>query len=276
MRVTILGSGKMGCAMALGLIRSGAVDIADLTVTNRSGRLPKALEGADGLCLMTDNAAACREADYIVLAVLPQQYDEVLGQVCASAREGACLISIAPGYSVARLEGLTGNRFPIVRAMPNTPAVIGQGMIAVCENPSVPRAVFDGALRLLSALGRTELISEGQMNAVIGVSGSSPAYVYMFLDALADAGVLGGLHRDQAVRLAAQTLLGCAQMAIETGTAPSVLKDMVCSPAGTTIEAVAALEKAGFRSAVIEAARAAMTKAERMSGKKTDQKDPSK
>ena len=268
MRVTILGTGKMGCAMALGLLRSGRLEAGSLTLANRSGKIPQALQEFGNLRLLTDNGEACRDADYVVLAVLPQQFGEVIPAVSESAPEGACLISIAPGFTVEKLEQMTGRRFPIVRAMPNTPAVIGQGMIAVCENPSVPEDVFAGAVRLLSSLGRTEIIRESQMNAVIGVSGSSPAYFFMFLDALADAGVLGGLHRDQAVRLARQTMLGCALLAAEQDLPPSVLKDMVCSPAGTTIEAVSVLEDSGFRGAVIRAARAAMDKAERMGRKK--------
>ena len=265
MKVTIIGSGKMGCAMARGLLAGGTLRAEELLITNRSGRMPKMLEGFSGLRLLTDNRSACRGSDYIVLAVLPQQYEEVLAQVRDGAKEGACLLSIAPGFSVSRLETLTDGRFPVIRAMPNTPAVIGEGMIAVCENPSVPEEQFSGALRLFAALGKTELIREEQLNAVIGVSGSAPAYFFVFLDALADAGVLGGLHRDQAIRLAAQTMLGCARLALETGEHPAVLRDMVCSPAGTTIEAVASLERDGFRGDVIQAARAAMEKAGRMS-----------
>ena len=266
MKVTIIGCGKMGCAMARGLLKARQVAVQDLVITNRSGTVPDALQGFSGLRCLTDNRAACRESDFILLAVLPQRYEEVLSEIRDAAPEGACLLSIAPGYSVRRITELTGNRFPVIRAMPNTPAVIGEGMIAVCENPAVPRKMFDEALELFSALGRTEVIREDQLNAVIGVSGSAPAYFYVFLDALADAGVLGGLHREQAIRLAEQTMLGCARLAIGEGEHPAKLKDMVCSPGGTTIEAVARLEECGFRNAVISAARAAMEKAGKMGG----------
>ena len=266
MNVTIIGCGKMGCAMVRGLLKSGLVSAQDLVITNRSGSVPDALQGFSGLRFLTDNRAACRDSDFILLAVLPQRYGEVLAEIRDAAPEGACLLSIAPGYSIRKITELTENRFPVIRAMPNTPAVIGEGMIAVCENPAVPRKVFDEALTLFSALGRTEVIREEQLNAVIGVSGSAPAYFYVFLDALADAGVLGGLHREQAVRLAEQMMLGCARLAIATGEHPAALKDMVCSPGGTTIEAVAKLEECGLRNAVIQAARAAMEKAEKMAG----------
>ncbi len=267
MKLTIIGSGKMGGAMAKRLLEAGKIGVNDLVITNRSGKIPQALSGIPGLVMGTDNRAACADSDYILLAVLPQQYEQVLSDVTASAREGACLISIAPGYSIARLTERTEGRFPVIRAMANTPAVIGEGMIAVCENPSVPEDKFREAKELLSVLGRTEVIREEQLNAVIGISGSAPAYFYVFLDALADAGVLGGLHRDQAIRFAEQTMLGCARLAVQGGEHPAVLRDMVCSPAGTTIEAVARLEAGGFRGTVIEAARAAMDKAANM-GKK--------
>ena len=153
----------------------------------------------------------------------------MLGDVSAASPDGACLLSIAPGYSVERLTALTGGRFSARQ--------------------------FEEAVSILSVLGQTEIIQESQLNAVIGISGSAPAYLFVFLDALADAGVLGGLHREQAVRMAVQTMLGAAELAKETALSPAELRDMVCSPAGTTIEAVAALEKNGLRSAVIEGNR---------------------
>ena len=262
MKITVLGTGKMGVAMVRGLIRKGTAP-ETLKLTNTSGRLPDALADT-GVCCLKDNAAAVREADFIIMAVLPQQYPAVLEEICPAAREGACLISIAPGFKVERLNALTGGKLHIVRAMPNTPALVGEGMIAVCLNGAVPEAVFEQAKALLSALGQVETVSEAQLNAVIGISGSAPAYVYMFADALADAGVLGGLHRDQAARMVAQMLYGSAALLRESGRSAAELREMVCSPAGTTIEAVAALEEDAFRGTVIRAARAAMRKAEKM------------
>ena len=252
----------MGSAIAAGLLRDRAADWS-LCVTNTSGRLPENLEGT-GLPCTSDNAAAIRDAEAVILAVLPQQYPEVLEQLRVSGRTGACLISIAPGYKLSRLREATDGRFQVVRAMPNTPSLIGEGMIALCRDGNVSDEAFSLAQRLMGVLGRTETVAERQLNAVIGISGSAPAYVYMFVDALADAGVLGGLHREQAVRMAAQMLYGSAALLRETGKSPAELREMVCSPAGTTIEAVAALEDRGFRATVIRAAGAAMEKAERM------------
>ncbi len=262
MKIAILGTGKMGAAMAKGLTRDGA-GLWDLVLTNTTGRLPEALKDLNVPC-MQSNAEAVIGADIVILAVLPQQYPAVISEIRDAAEPGACLISIAPGFTLDKLNALTNERFQTVRAMPNTPALIGEGMIAVCRDSRVSDDTFDLAQQFLSCLGRTEPVTEAQLDAVIGVSGSVPAYVYMFVDALADAGVLGGLHRDQAVRMAAQMLYGSAALMRETGKSPAELREMVCSPAGTTIEAVASLEESGFRGAVIKAARAAMDKAKKM------------
>ena len=262
MKIAILGTGKMGAAIARGLSRVEGRQW-ELVLSNTTGRLPDSLNDLD-LCCTASNAEAVSGAEYVILAVLPQQYPVVLENVKAEAPEGACLISIAPGYTLGKLKQLTGDRFQLVRAMPNTPSLIGEGMIAVCREAAVTDESFEQALRLLSVLGRTEVIHEAQLNAVIGISGSAPAYVYMFVDALADAGVLGGLHREQAVRMVSQMLYGSAALLRSTGKSPSELREMVCSPAGTTIEAVAALEENAFRGTVIRAARAAMEKAEKM------------
>ena len=262
MKIAVLGTGKMGAAMAKGLTRDGG-RIWDIVLTNTTGRLPESLSGLELPCT-NSNREAVIGADVVILAVLPQQYPDVLAEIRDAAEPGACLISIAPGYTLEKLNALTNGRFQIVRAMPNTPALIGEGMIALCRGEGVSDDTFELAGRVLSGLGRVETVKESQLNAVIGVSGSAPAYVYMFVDALADAGVLGGLHRDQAVRMAAQMLYGSAALLCETGKSPAELREMVCSPAGTTIEAVASLEESGFRGAVIKAAGKAMEKAKKM------------
>ena len=262
MKIAILGTGKMGAAMAKGLTRDGR-SMWDLALTNTTGVLPESLRDLELYCTKS-NTEAVIGADIVILAVLPQQYPGVLNEVRDAAQPGACLISIAPGYTLEKLNALTDGRFQVVRAMPNTPALICAGMIAVCRDARVSDDTFALAERVLSCLGQTEAVTEAQLDAVIGVSGSAPAYVYMFVDALADAGVLGGLHRDQAVRMAAQMLYGSAALLKETGKSPAELREMVCSPAGTTIDAVASLEDSGFRGAVIKAARAAMDKAKKM------------
>ena len=148
--------------------------------------------------------------------------------------------------------------------MPNTPAMVGEGMIALCENPAVSEDELNMAKAMFDAVGKTVVIKENLIDAVIGVSGSGPAYIYMVIEAMADGGVLCGLPRDAAYTLAAQTVLGSAKMVLETGIHPGKLKDMVCSPGGTTIEAVAALENAGIRAAFVDAVKAAAEKSAEM------------
>jgi pyrroline-5-carboxylate reductase len=264
MKLAVIGCGKMGGAMLSRLAKAGLYQPEEIIAADRNETLLKTLGAELGVQTTTDNARAAADADFVLLSVLPQLYPAVLGEIAPVMRKDACVITIAPGYPIAKTASCLGKDARIVRAMPNTPAMIGEGMIAVCRGQNVPGPVFEESKAILSRLGKAEEIDESQLNAVIGISGSAPAYVFMFIDALADAGVLGGLHRDQALRFAAQAVMGSAKLQIETGKHPEVLKDMVCSPAGTTIEAVAALESKGFRDAVITAARAAMEKASRM------------
>ena len=166
------------------------------------------------------------------------------------------MITIAPGKTLSWLEEQFGKRVKIVRTMPNTPALVGEGMTAACVNQYVTEEEKAYALKILNAFGKVELVPEHLIDAVVAVSGSAPAYVFMFIEAMADAAVAEGMPRAQAYEFAAQAVYGSAKMVLETGKHPGELKDMVCSPAGTTIEAVRVLEERGFRSAVMEAMRA--------------------
>ena len=170
--------------------------------------------------------------------------------------ENKLIITIAPGKTLAWLEEQFGKKLKIVRTMPNTPAMVGEGMTAACPNELVTEEDMKLALEILDSFGKTEVVPERMIDAVVAVSGSSPAYVYMMIEAMADAAVAEGMPRAQAYKFAAQAVYGSAKMVLETGKHPGELKDMVCSPAGTTIEAVRVLEKEGFRSALIEAMKA--------------------
>ena len=174
--------------------------------------------------------------------------------------QGKIYVSIAPGKTLAFLEQGLGSGTKIIRTMPNTPAMVNAGMTAVCPNSHVTDAECSLILRIMQTFGKAELIDESLFDAAVAVAGSSPAYVFMFIEAMADAAVKEGMARPQAYRFAAQAVLGSAKLALETGKHPAELKDMVCSPAGTTIEAVVQLEKHGFRSAVMEAMTACAAK----------------
>ena len=179
-------------------------------------------------------------------------------------KEDAIVVSIAAGQTMANIERLFGKNIRLARSMPNTPALVLEGAAGVCFNNAVGSEDKETAMDIFSSFGIAHEVSESMMDAVIGVSGSSPAYVFMFIEAMADAAVAEGMPRAQAYELAAQTVLGSAKMVLETGKHPGELKDMVCSPAGTTIEAVRVLEKEGFRSAVMEAVSACAKRAREM------------
>ena len=191
-------------------------------------------------------------------------YADVIQEVKDLVRPEQLIITIAPGKTLAWLAEQFGKDVKIVRTMPNTPAMVGEGMTAATPNEHVTKEELDYACKILSAFGKVEVVTEHMMDAVVAVSGSSPAYVFMFIEAMADAAVAEGMPRAQAYKFAAQAVLGSAKMVLETGKHPGELKDMVCSPAGTTIEAVGVLEEHGFRSAIIDAMKACVDVAKGM------------
>ena len=206
----------------------------------------------------TDNNAECaNRCKYLVLAVKPQFYEEVLKEIRYMVTPEHVLISLAPGKTIDQLKQNLGNDKRIVRVMPNTPAMIGEGMTGVSvKQGELSGEEMDEIKKLFDACGKTEFIEERLMDAVVCASGSSPAFVYQFIEALADSAVRYGMPRKQAYVFAAQAVKGAAAMVLETGEHPGVLKDQVCSPAGTTIEGVAALEEYGLRNAVLKASEA--------------------
>ena len=194
----------------------------------------------------------------------PQFYEEVISQIKGCLTPDHMIVGIAPGKTLAWLEEKCEQPLKVVRLMPNTPAQVGEGMTGACANDRVTKEDLDQILAITNSFGRTEVVPERLMDAVGAVSGCSPAYVFMFIEAMADAAVAQGMPRKQAYQFASQSVLGSAKMVLETGMHPGELKDMVCSPAGTTIEGVRTLEKNGFRSAVFEALQAASDKGKQM------------
>ena len=242
-----MASAIMGGVIGQGLLAPSDILTADL-VDHVSEKY--------GVHFTKDNTEVSREADVLFLSVKPQIYPAAIAQIKDFLKEGQLIITIAPGKTLAWLKEQFGRDLPIVRTMPNTPAMVGAGMTAACPNEFVTEEQKETALRILGSFSRVELVPEHLMDVVTSVSGSSPAYVFLFIEAMADAAVADGMPRAQAYTFAAQAVLGSAKMVLETGKHPGELKDMVCSPAGTTIEAVRVLEKNGFRSAVFEAMKA--------------------
>ena len=221
-----------------------------------SDTLPEALTalGKDlGILTSVDNQIVASFADVIFLAVKPQYYQRVIEEIREVITWDKVVVTIAPGKTLEWLEKIFEKPVKIIRTMPNTPAMVGEGMLGMCPNGNVSKEEIALVRDICSGFAVTEIVGENLMDAVTAVSGSSPAYVFMLIEAMADAAVSGGMPRPQAYQFAAQAVLGSAKMVLETGKHPGELKDMVCSPAGTTIEAVRVLEELGFRSAIFEA-----------------------
>ena len=260
MKIGFIGTGNMGSAMMGGIISSGMVDASDVIATDIFQAAIDKISDEFGVKTSTNNRDAVDFADIIFLAVKPQFLPKVVDGIKDMDFSNKLVVSIAAGQSLERLTGMFGKELKLIRVMPNTPALVGEGMSALSPNELVSEDEASTVLKLFEAFGQAEIIPEKLQDAVVGISGSSPAYVYMFIEALADGAVAEGMPRTQAYKFAAQAVLGSAKMVLETGEHPGVLKDQVCSPGGTTIEAVAALEAAGFRSAVIEAERICIEK----------------
>lgn len=263
MKIGFIGCGNMASAIMGGIIKEKVFAPADVYGTDA---LPAAVEKAAaqfGIQKVCGNVELVKAVDIVVLAVKPQYYQSVIEEI-KDAVDGQLIITIAPGKTLAWLSEQFGKDVSIVRTMPNTPAMVGCGMTAMCCNDFVTAEDKETAGKILSGFGDYEIISEHLMDAVVAVSGSSPAYVFMMIEAMADAAVMGGMPRPQAYKFAAKAVEGSAAMVSQLSKHPGELKDMVCSPAGTTIEAVRVLEEKGFRSALIECMKICMDKAASM------------
>ncbi len=261
MKIGFIGCGNMGGAMVRGILAAGKCSPQDIMVSALRESTLLARKEELGILTSKDNREVAAFADILFLAVKPQYYEKVTGEIRDAVRPGTLIVSIAPGKTHKWLAGQFGDKAKIIRAMPNTPAMVREGMTGICPNENVTEEELRMLCEICSGFGGAEIVSENLMDVVTSVSGSSPAYVFMFIEAMADAAVADGMPRAQAYRFAAQAVLGSAKMVLETGKHPGELKDMVCSPAGTTIEAVRVLEEKGFRSAVIEAMKACTEKA---------------
>lgn len=253
MKISCIGTGAMGGAIMRAICKK--YDVKNIKITDKNVELGKAFANETGATFVSTNKEVL-DADYIFLAVKPQFLSDVFAEIAGSIPTNAVVISMAAGVKLEKLENWAPKaRF--VRMMPNVCAQIGQAMIAITYNENIKAEEAATVKEILSSAGKVEQVPEKLMDCVTAVSGSGPAFVFMFIEALADAAVRCGMPRSQAYTYAAQTVYGSAGMVLENGQHPAVLKDMVCSPAGTTIEGVAALEKNNFRNAVIEAVTAA-------------------
>lgn len=264
MKIGFIGLGNMATAIIGGILKKGLVEAQGICGADKAAVMCDKAKESFGMEICPGNAQVAAKADVLFLAVKPIFLQEVLEEIAGEVRENTIIISIVAGKTIAFIEKYLGDGKKIVRCMPNTPALVGEGCTGVCANEKVTKEEREKALELLGSFGIAQEVPERLMDAVVGVSGSAPAYVFMFIEAMADAAVLAGMPRKQAYDFAAQAVLGSAKMVLETGKHPGELKDMVCSPGGTTIEAVKVLEKKGFRAAVMDAMEACIEKSKNL------------
>ena len=262
--IGFIGLGNMASAMIGGMLQKDMVTPGEIIGSCRTQETARKTADRFGIATTTDNSTVAQAADILVLAVKPQFFPEVIAQIKDEVNADALIISIAAGKTMDYIETQFGRPLKLVRCMPNVPALVGEGITSVSRNERVSDEEMRQAMDLLSGMGKASEIPEHLIDAVVGVSGSSPAYVFLFIEAMADGAVAAGMPRSQAYEFAAQAVLGSAKMVLETGKHPGELKDMVCSPGGTTIQAVKVLEEKGFRAAVMDAMEACIEKSKNL------------
>lgn len=263
--ITFIGSGNMGGALLGGLLRAGLTRPENVVATDILEDRLRPLAEKWGVTVMTDNRRAIAAADIIVLCVKPQTVSEVLGEIKDGLREEQLIISILAGITTGTISRFIGKKNPVVRVMPNIPAVVDEAASGLCLGEFAREAHRDLAVAVFRAVGEVEIVAESQMDVITGLSGSGPAYVYMIIEALTDGGVMMGLARQVAARLATQMVLGSAKLVRETGVHPAILKDQVTTPGGTAIAAINELEAHGLRPMLIRAVEVATNKSRELS-----------
>jgi pyrroline-5-carboxylate reductase len=256
-RIAFVGSGNMAEALVKGLVASRTAEPGEIVCAEPRAERREELASRYGVGVTHDNGAAVSGADIVVLSVKPQAMDAVLDEIAGAIDPRKLVISIAAGVTIAGIAHKLGGGVRIIRTMPNTPALVGEGATALARGPHATEADLAQAFALFEAVGTAVVVEEGLLDAVTGLSGSGPAFVFLAIEALADGGVKMGLPRHVAISLAAQTAVGAGALVLETGEHPGRLKDRVTSPGGATIAGVHALEAGGFRAALLSAVEAA-------------------
>ena len=264
-KIGFIGAGNMAGAIIGGIIKSNLVESQNVIASAKTMTNLNKLKDEYNINVTLDAREVVKNSDIVFMAVKPNIFDGVLEGVKDLIGDEKIVVSIAAGKSISSMENIIGDDKKIIRTMPNTPALVNEGMSALCPNKNIEDEELKIVKGIFDSFGKSEVVGEYLIDSVIGVSGSSPAYVFMFIEAMADAAVVGGMPRKQAYNFAAQSVLGAAKIVLESGKHPGELKDMVCSPGGTTIEAVKVLENEGMRSSVINAVCACIEKSKEMS-----------
>ncbi len=265
-RIAVLGAGKMGGILLQAFLKQQLFAPGEMTATVAHGERAAVLSAQWGVPVTTDNLEAARDAEIVLLAVKPFQVVALLTQIRPALRPGTLVISVAASITTATIEEGAGVEIAAVRAMPNTPSTLGAGVAGLCRGRFVTDTQMAEAARLFATVGKTVIVDEKHMDAVTGLSGSGPAFIYIVLESLAEAGVKVGLPRDIATLLAAQTAFGAAKMVLDTGYHPALLKDAVTTPAGCTIDGILELEEGGLRVTLIKAVMRATERARALAG----------
>ena len=260
-RVAVLGAGKMGGILLQAFLKQNLFAAEQIHATVSHAERALALSTQWGVDVSTDNLEAARQADLILLGVKPFQVPDLLAQIKPALTAQKTIVSFAASVKTSAIEEASGLEMAVIRAMPNTPALLSAGATALCSGRFVTAEQIALAQRIFSTVGRTVVVDEKHMDAVTGLSGSGPAFLYIIIEALAEAGVNVGLPRDVATLLAAQTAYGSARMVLETGYHPALLKDAVTTPAGCTVDGILELEEGGLRVTLIKAVKRATQRA---------------
>jgi pyrroline-5-carboxylate reductase len=263
-RVAVLGAGKMGGILLQAFLKQNLFAPAQICATVAHQERALALSTQWGVDVSTDNVAAARESDLILLGVKPFQVPDLVEEIRPALSKDKTLVSFAASIKTRAIEDAAGLDIGVIRAMPNTPSALGAGAAALCRGRFVSAQQMELAERIFATVGRTVVVDEKHMDAVTGLSASGPAYIYIIIEALAEAGVKVGLPRDTATQLAAQTTFGAAKMVLETGYHPALLKDAVTTPAGCTIDGILELEEGGLRVTLIKAVMRATERAKQL------------
>ncbi len=263
-KIAFIGAGNMAEAIIRGMTEGGAAKASQITASDIMPERRAFMEKTYGIDVTDDNINMVKKANVIILAVKPQVAGKVLKEAGPHMGKDKMLLSIVAGLPVSGIRRHLKEGTRIIRTMPNTPVFVGEGMVAIATGDTALAQDYEAAKAIFEPVAKTVMLEEKLIDAVLGISGSGPAYVFLMIEALADGGVKMGLPRDIAVTLAAQTLLGSAKMCLESGRHVGQLKDMVTSPGGTTIAALYAMEKAGIRAGLMEAVEAATLRSEEL------------
>lgn len=263
-KIGFIGAGNMGGAILGGILNSKMIDNNHIIASAKSDRTIEKIKNDYNVNVTKDSKEVVEFSDLIVIGVKPDIYDEILEEIKDLIND-KIIITIAAGKTIEAMEKIIGDDKKIVRTMPNTPSLVGEGMTSLSPNKNISEEELSFVKSIFDSLGKSEVVKEDLIHAVIGASGSSTAYAFMFIEAIADGAVRAGMPRDKAYTFASQGVLGAAKMVLDTGKHPGELKDMVCSPGGTTIEAVKVLEEEKFRGAVLKAIDSCIKKSVEMS-----------